>query len=154
MRERAPDRDFAQTEKLFYRLEIPYEVGERPTGLAVRNPDFSINREKHGCIPAFVLLPNYPDHGIAEFCVSGIPSPIKSSGGPLYSWAVVHVPEEFNYFHSEVHTLKQSGDGNEQPYGSPVRCEKSSQVNKEVFREFRQRLSEAMTVIKKSTLSR
>lgn len=128
---------FEPQERLFYRLDTAYPVGEAPSGLSVRKPDFSTNREALGGKPIYVLLPEYPDYGIAEFKVVSLPASIPSEGGREYSWAPTHVPLEDNYYHSEVRTYKDR-----------IRCEKSSQVNALVYRIFRQRLSEAMRVIK------
>jgi len=48
-----------------------------------------------------------------------------------------HKPEEVNYFHSEITTLRAG-----------VPCKKSSQVNELVKKEFRQVLAERMLVVK------
>jgi len=134
---RPDDQEFAADEELYYRLDVAYEVGERPSGLSVRKPDFSVNRSKHGGAPEYVLLPDWPNHGIAKFHVKGLPHKIKSEGDRAYSWKPAHAPEEKNYHHSEIHTYKGT-----------VRAIKSSQINDLVYREFRQRLSEAMIVIR------
>ena len=134
---RGEDPDFSPEERLFYRLNENYRVGEQPTGLDVHKPDFSVNREKHGGKPEYVLIPDWPDHGIAEFAVGSIPGPITSEGGKVHSWQVKHVPLDENYHHSEIHT-----------YTNGVRASKSHQVNKTVYRIFRQLLSEQMVVIR------
>jgi hypothetical protein len=134
---RPDDQSFGLDERLFYRLDVFYPVGETPTGLSVRKPDFSVNREKHGGLPEYVLIPKWRNFGIAEFRVKRMPGPIRSDGNKLYSWAPVHVPEEENYHHSEVRSFKEG-----------VRALKSSQVSELAYREFRQRISEAMLVIK------
>jgi hypothetical protein len=90
--DRCEDQAFADTEHLYYRLEEAYPIGSHPLGLSIRNPDFSVNREKHGGRPEFVLIPDWPNFGIAEFTVADLPKPIKSSGGVVYSWKSIHVP--------------------------------------------------------------
>jgi len=134
---RPVDPEFQPSERLFYRFEGPYAVGSSPSGLGVRSPDFSVNREKHGGLPEFVLIPNWLTWGIAQFAVKSIPNAIASDGGVVYTWPLHHTPEEENYFHSEITTLK-----------SGVRCTKSSQVNDIVKKEFRQMLAEQMLVVK------
>lgn len=133
---RGADQDFSESEMLFYRLKMPCgNAGDRPSGLDMEYPDFSVNREKHGGIPEFVLLPKWLTCGIGEFRKGDIPGPDTSDGGIEYSWPIIHVPEDMNYYHSEIQTFK-----------SGVHCHRSSQVNKIVFRRFRQRLAEAMTI--------
>ncbi len=133
-------QDFDAQEKLFYRLEEYYPVGASPSGLSIRRPDFSINREKHGGRAEYVLIPNWPDHGIAEFFVDHLPTNLRTAGAVQFTWSPIHVPEENNYFHSEVHTFKNG-----------TRARKSSQLNDLIWREFKQRLSEKMRVIKSYT---
>ncbi len=53
------------------------------------------------------------------------------------TFPVAHDPYEENYHHSEVSTAKNG-----------TRCLKGTQVSQLVKREFRQRLAEAMVVIK------
>jgi hypothetical protein len=131
-------QDFDATEKLFYRLEEYYPIGSSPSGLSVRSPNFSVNREKHGGRPEFVLIPRWGHCGIAVFRVQQIPGPITSPGDAMvYSWKVEHDPLEENYHHSEVWTFKKGS-----------RCDPNSNVSKLVKREFRQRLAEAMRVLR------
>ena len=134
---RPTDPNFASNERLFYRFEGHYTVGSVPRGLAVRSPDFSVNREKHGGIAEYVLIPDWPDWGIAEFEVGSIPPAKASEGAVSYSWSLQHEPEEHNYFHCEITTLKAG-----------VRCRKSSQVSELVKKEFRQALAERMIVVR------
>ncbi len=134
---RPADPEFQSSERLFYRFEGCHTVDSAPSGLVVRSPDFSVNREKHGGLPEYVLIPNWLTWGIAEFSVESIPGARTSDGGVEYSWSLQHKPEEENYFHSEITTLKS---------GEP--CTKSSQVNDIVKKEFRQALAEKMLVVK------
>jgi len=136
-RGRPVDQNFEMDERLFYRLEDAYPVGSHPVGLSVRKPDFSVNREKHGGQPEYVLIPDWMHCGVAEFKCSDLPSELRSEGNVPYSWTVLHVPEDLNYHHSEVHTMK-----------SGQNVHKQSQVSTLLYREFRQRLSESMLVIR------
>jgi len=131
------DPEFDSAERLFYRFEGEYALGASLRGLQVRSPDFSVNREKHGGLAAYVLIPNWLDLGIAAFTVSSIPGPATSEGEVTFSWRVEHVPEENNYHHSEIHTFK-----------SGVKCTRSAQVSDTIKKGFRQALAEKMEVIK------
>ena len=139
--DREPRQDFEPNEMLFYRLEQFYELGSHPSGLSIRRPEFSVNREKHGGQAMFVLIPNWLNHGVAEFKHADIPGPLDSSGGNRFSWKVAHEPENDNYYHSEVRTYRHN-----------ARAKKSSQINDEVWRVFKQLLSEKMIVIKSSVV--
>jgi len=134
---RLPDPEFEPSERLFYRFEGNYALGSPLRGLQVRSPDFSVNREKHGGLPEYVLIPNWLGLGIAAFTVASIPGPAVSEGGVMFSWRVEHVPEEDNYHHSEIHTFKTG-----------LKCIKGSQVSDTIKKGFRQALAEKMQVIK------
>jgi hypothetical protein len=137
-RGRPADPEFEPSECLFYRFEGGrHAIGSVPRGLEVRSPDFSVNREKHGGVAEYVLFPDWPDWGIAEFKVGSIPAAIASTADVLFSWSLQHEPEEENYFHSGISTLK-----------SGVPCRKSSQVSELVKKEFRQTLAEKMLVVR------
>ncbi len=119
-RGRPVDPEFDPAERLFYRFEGEYALGSSLRGLQVRSPDFSVNREKHGGLPVYVLIPNWPDLGIAAFTVSSIPGPVSSEGGIKFSWHIEHVPEEINYQHSEIHTFRGTRPRSEK--ARSVRC--------------------------------
>jgi hypothetical protein len=138
-KDRAAHQEFDDSEMLYYRLKQPCgEIGDHPIGLDMEYPDFSVNRQKHGGLRDFVLIPNWKYLGIAEFAKGSIPGPDFSEGNIEYSWGVTHIPLDENYHHSEIWTYKGG-----------THCQRSSQVNKIVFRRFRQRISEAMTITKK-----
>lgn len=134
---RSAKQDFTPGEHLYYRLEQSYPIGSVPSGVSLRRPEFSVNRQRHGGKAEYVLIPSWLDHGIAEFEVRGIPKVLTSSGGVEYNWVAYHDPLDENYHHSEVRTYKGT-----------TRLQRGSQVNDLVYREFRQRLSESMIVIK------
>ena len=134
---RPADPDFSPDELLFYRLEGNFDAGVAPRGLQVHSPEFSVNREKHGGLAEYVLIPDWTECGIAQFNVASVPGPKVSLGGVQFSWSVSHEPEDNNFHHSGVATLKAG-----------VRCRKSSQINDLVKKEFKQELAEKMKVIK------
>ena len=74
-------------------------------------PEFSVNRTKPDGQPEDVLVPDpdkpedlYVDWGVASFPPSAVPSTYK--GCVL---RVEHVPEEHNYYHSEVRSYGEGG---------------------------------------------
>jgi hypothetical protein len=129
-------QDFDNDELLFYRLEQYYPVGSHPSGLSLRRPEFSVNREKYGGKPDYVLIPDWLRFGIATFHPHDLPRLLSAEEIP-FTWSPVHIPEPANYHHSEVHTFKN---------GTKVR--KSGQISELVWRQFKQLLGEKMVVLK------
>ena len=106
------DDNFDSEEKLFHRFTSMQKAEYVFYPASIRFPDFSVNREKYS-EPKDVLLHEYPkylDWGIASFKVDDIPkSEITGEGTDnetVYKFKPVHVPEDENYSHSEVRTLK------------------------------------------------
>jgi hypothetical protein len=97
--DREADQDFSPEENLFWRFKefVPQEL---------RLVNQSVNRSKHGCQPEWILLPCYSAYGYGVFKVRDIP-PFKITDGSVrYDFRVEHVPEDFNYCHSEIHVYK------------------------------------------------
>lgn len=69
-------------------------------------PIQSVNRGLYSN-PQDVLLPNHQNAGIAAFPVQAIPMPKQhpQNAAQVYSLAVLHVPEQDNFSHSEIHGL-------------------------------------------------
>lgn len=103
--DRLPDQNFDAAESLFYRFDQPGELGTRPSGLQLRNPDFSVNRQKHGGTAAHVLLPNYGLFGVVSFMVgSELAEGLRKcrhalEDGRVLRLDVWHAPVPLNYFH-------------------------------------------------------
>lgn len=127
---------FEPNERLFYRLEQFYPVDTHPSGLSLRRPEFSVNRQNPNGKPEFVIIPHWLNYGIAEFIVDDIPS-LESEQGIPFTWHPMHLPDDENYYHSEVHTYKRGS-----------RVQKSGQISELVWRVFKQRLGEKMVVTK------
>lgn len=131
-RGRPIDPVFTSNEALYCRIrQTDYVPG---SSLNVRSPDFSVNRSKYS-EPEDVLIPKWLDWGIVAFRVDAIPSSLTSAGGIEYRFEVLHAPDEDNYAHSEVHTLK--GEQRD-----------PADVPKTVKKVFRQVLSERVWLIK------
>lgn len=127
---RSVDSVFAPEERLY--LRFPREsydhinCGLLPS--AIRSPvDQSVNRGKYSD-PADVLLPHWPDWGIALLEVRDVPKELQST--ITYRIRVEHDPLEDNYAHTEIRAYK--GD----PEARIMKI-RSTQVKK----EFRTRLS-------------
>jgi hypothetical protein len=107
---RPEDQDFSAEEKLYRRCSrrgIEEIVGvKRLTPLSIPFPDLSVNREKYGGQPGDVLIPDWPAWGIASWMVEDVPSPLSGTTGTEFSFRVVHVPEEENFYHSEIRTFR------------------------------------------------
>ena len=103
---RAIDPEFAPGESLYLRYSPQIEATEDlpASAMAIRFPDFSVNRGKYS-EPEDVLIPNWPDFGIAAFRVRDVPTSV-SGRGIVYEFKVEHDPLELNYAHSEVRTYK------------------------------------------------
>ena len=107
-RGRDPDQDFSDEELLFLRFRGDQYSSDTGIGLeAIRVPDLSVNREKHGGRPEYLLVNR--DHllarhrvwGVSEFRVGDIPRELNHQG-EYYTFRPVHDPKAHNYFHTEV----------------------------------------------------
>lgn len=66
------------------------------------SPTFCVNREKY--CSAAEALSTWKGFAVAALPVEGIPPVVVSDDGKEYRFGVEHVPEPFNYSHSEVNT--------------------------------------------------
>ena len=133
-------QEFDPQEHLFQRFDKLIDEGGHLYPAQVRFPDFSVNRELFSK-PEDVLLPIYLDWGIVSFKVEDIPDKKitgeRTSKETIYSFIIVHVPEQDNYSHSEVRAEKNG------IYNKKLRIE-----SKEVKRYFRYKLSEKLKTLR------
>lgn len=133
---RVADQSFEADESLYYR--VPQLDGRgRVSGVDIRCPDTSVNRGKYSR-PEYLLW-KWVDHGVVEFLVGDIPTPILSSDGQGFDFKIVHdpvkPPEEpyENFAHSEIRAFRDS--------------DRRLTMPKLVKKEFRQALSDRMRPI-------
>jgi hypothetical protein len=100
------NNNFEPQERLFFRLPPDIDIGpdDKPDASCIKYPDMSVNREKES-EPDDVIF-GFSGWGVAAFMVADVPPPLKSEGGPEFTYKVEHVPLENNYAHSEVRTYK------------------------------------------------
>lgn len=79
--------------------------GTKLLAQAISFRNWSVNRQKYS-EPEDVLVPDWPDWGIAAFRVADIPLSLESASGSRFDFRVEHVPLEENYAHSEIRTYK------------------------------------------------
>lgn len=98
---------FAPDELLFMRVQREHVHGDEVDNMAIRFPDFSVNRGEFS-EPEDVLLPCYIGMGVCQFNVQDIPPGphVPDGSSREYTFNVFHVPEEENYAHSEVRAHK------------------------------------------------
>jgi len=141
---RSAVQEFDPQELLFHRFKKLNEEGDHLYPAQVRFPDFSVNRGRFS-EPEDVLLPIYLNWGIVSFNVEDIPDEKVIGEGnsqeTVYSFIIVHVPEQDNYAHSEVRTEKNG-----------VYNQDRKIKNKEVKRYFRYKLSEKLIILKQSSI--
>jgi hypothetical protein len=133
--DRLVDPEFAPSEDLYYRCQAQHVAESRLLPTALRFPDFSVNRAKYS-EPEDVLVPSYSSWGIASFQVKDIPPAQSSDVDTVYTWNVIHDPNENNYSHSEVRTYKNG------------HYAKNLSVATTVKKAFRQILSDRARIIK------
>ncbi len=147
------DPEFEPTEPLFSRCAKKdiVEGDENSTdvlsSIAVRFPDFSVNRGKYS-EPEDVLIPSvgqppdiYAQMGIVKFTVGTARWGHQPNASPIkYEMRVEHNPDEDNYSHSEVKTYK---DGN---YDSGVK------INTTIKKEYRARLARGAEVVRRPAI--
>lgn len=98
----AKDPNFAPTERLFRRVPIGDVVDGSVSDASLPSPTFCVNREKY--CSAAEALSTWKGFAVAALPVEGIPPVVVSDDGKEYYFGVEHVPEPFNYSHSEVNT--------------------------------------------------
>lgn len=110
---RNADQDFSPEENLFWRFKefVPLEI---------KLVNQSVNRSKHGCKPEWNLLPCYKTYGYGIFKVKHIPPFKITTGNVRYEFRVEHVPEDFNYCHSEIRVYKDGERFNSKIKGNAV----------------------------------
>lgn len=115
MRNGRPEfQSFAADERLYWRVApemCPQDEGDadwRPSVAAVRFPDMSVNRSRFS-EPADVRIPNWRTWGVSSFAVEDVPPAVRTDEKTVYEFLPIHDPEETNYAHSEVRTLKNGG---------------------------------------------
>lgn len=135
-RGRAVVDNFALDEPLYWRCNREHVAALPGSGLAVRFPDFSVNRGGAGFgPPEDVLLPSWPNWGVAAFLVRDIPARLDTEAA-TYTFGVVHLPDDYNYAHSEVRTYKGG------------LYEKDMEIkSKAIKKQFRQLLGEKTIII-------
>ncbi|MFP3868178.1 MAG: hypothetical protein ACLFUU_08445 [Desulfobacteraceae bacterium] len=131
---REPDQDFAPEEDLFIRFKEYHEDLIIP--IEIKSVNQSLNRSKHGCQPEWILLPCYKKQGYVVFKVKDVPPFMMSSAGDRYDFQIEHIPEDYNYCHSEIWVYK----GKKQI----DRIRRNSGMK----RDFRMRICERMQVVK------
>jgi hypothetical protein len=134
-RGRPVDPVFAGDESLYRRVVASNLSGYVVDPLTITFPTWSVDRGKYA-LPEDVLLPHYLDCGIAEFRVGDVPRRIDPADGKAYTFAVVHVPVEDHYPHSEVQS-SQADDG-----------ERPREPGRLVQQQFRYTLARRMRVIR------
>ncbi len=135
---RPVDSTFQPEEKLYRRCISDHVLKKRVLPEAFRFPDFSVNRGKYS-EPEDVLVSsagNFGDYAIVVFRVDAIPVRLPSPGRIEYEFRVYHDPQDENYAHSEVRTLKNGVHS------------RTLDVNKTVKKTFRQMLSDRAEVLK------
>lgn len=145
------DPVFEPTEPLFSRcakkdiIEGDENSADVLSSIAVRFPDFSVNRGKYS-EPEDVLIPSvgepldkYAQMGIVKFTVGTAtwehkPDQVK------YEMRVEHNPDEHNYSHSEVKTYKNG------VYDSGVK------INNTIKKEYRARLARGAEIVRRPSI--
>ena len=101
------DPNFLPLERLFFRIKTSQLVEGRVGPEAIRFPKFSVNREKYSQA-SDVLLPAWPDWGIAAFKYADVPDKPWNAPGSAYQFTfrVEHDPLPMNYAHSELRAYR------------------------------------------------
>ncbi|MDP2045762.1 MAG: hypothetical protein Q8L00_06045 [Deltaproteobacteria bacterium] len=131
---READQDFAPEENLFIRFREFCD--DEPIPIEIKSVNQSLNRSKHSCQPEWILLPSYHNQGYGVLKRSDVPPFKLSQGGVRYDFHVEHVPEDFNYCHSEIHAYKSG------------RLTDKIKGNIEMKTEFRMEIFEKIEVLK------
>ncbi|MBE7561102.1 hypothetical protein HS125_20000 [bacterium] len=131
------DPEFLPSERLFFRIKSSQLVEGQVAPEAIRFPRFSVNREKYNR-PADVLVPDWPDWGVAAFKYEDVPDkPWSAVGSPHeFTFRVEHDPLPHNYAHSELRA-----------YRNREHSEKID-VPKTVKKAFRQELAARVVVLR------
>jgi len=141
--DRSPDQVFSDDEELYFRFDGSGNVGDVPLAVEMRNPDHSVNRQKHGGHPAHVLLPDHPNNGVIMFLAGGptqhglrsVTAVIGDKSAPrTMSFGLKHVPLPANYFHCDV-------------FGQIDGVRMLTKAATGTFRELRQRLAETSRIV-------
>ena len=111
--------DFDENERLYRRVHPDYFSsvnfnGGRLPIYSVALPDCSVNRSVPNGQPDYVLYDTTREiylsgWGIVAFSVEHIPDSIEYEGTGKYVSRVFHVPEELNYYHSEIRMFNSDG---------------------------------------------
>jgi hypothetical protein len=104
---RVVDGAFRQSHRLYYRFKNEDVVGDRLLAARIPYFDASVNWSKYS--KPWDVIFDHPDFGIALFVVRDLPKDLpkeKERGAKTHAFVAVHVPEDFNYSHSEICTFK------------------------------------------------
>jgi hypothetical protein len=104
-RERPVNPQFDAAERLFRRcVDLEIREGRVFADQIPFYPAMSVNRSRYS-YPEDVIYPEIWRCGVFSFRVDAIPDRYAIAGAG-YEWLPSHEPEDDNYAHSEVHTLK------------------------------------------------
>ncbi len=117
---RLEDQEFSLAERLFRRCRPDHVLDGKLQAAALKLPDISVTREKHGGLPGDArwmtraeLRPDeqlavYDDWYVVSFRVADIPNSITAPNqGKTYSILPRHVPYDDLYPHTEIWTLNE-----------------------------------------------
>lgn len=142
------DQEFDTFEKLYFRFNKEHFPKESliPT-LAIRFPDFSVNREKFS-YSTDVLIPNWIRYGIAYFIVKALPKNIEVSNTErIIDFKVVHDPIDKNH---EYYSHQNQGFEN-YAHCEVQAFEDNSHITKKipesVKKQFRMELRDQITIM-------
>lgn len=138
------DNDFLPEERLFLRIPPQHTDGERLLPTAVRSTDQSVNREKYGPKPEWVLWRFNERTGKDEFLVAWavfaikvgeIPSPVSVPNADAVEYRVEHDPIPLNSSHSEIRAFKNDN--------------RKADINKRVAAEFKKEFCKVCGLVRR-----
>jgi hypothetical protein len=116
---------FEASERLYRRIPLADVQAAFISNASISLPAFSVDRETYLENGPADTLRDYPDMGLAWFCVGDIPSSLVSGTGELFRFGVEHKPTEAdpvkairaNPAHSEVLSYSNGGEASKLPDG-------------------------------------
>ncbi len=139
---------FEKDEYLFRR--VPLDYWDAPCDVrnldvdAVQMPDLSVGRSKFGHAEwvRFDVFNNhfFEDWGILGFEVQNVPTEQRKGGVDLFTFDVVHMPEDMDYPHSEIQAFKN---------GAHIDQQRTDELPEDIHLLWRERLlRKAVAIIK------